>query len=94
MSEPIKSGDTCLVVAGFGQKHSPNVGLTVKVGSAQGEHSRFGRVWRCSGDGIKQMGDGGGYVVTNWADFPAAWLQKIEPPTGPAKTKTKELEHG
>lgn len=92
MSEPIKSGDTCLVIGGLGRSKSPNIGKTVKVASAQGEHSQYGRVWRCSGDGVCQLGDAGNYVVTGWADFPAAWLQKIGPDTKGKTTATdKEI---
>ena len=81
MKEPIKAGDDCLVIGGLGQKKSPNLGLRVKALSIRGEHSRFGRVWRCEGAGVKQMTDAGSYVDTGWADFPTDWLQKIKPET-------------
>ena len=84
MNEPIKTGDPCRVIQGFAQGKSPNVGLTVTVGAAQGEHSRFGRVVRITGEGIKQMDDAGNFVTTGWADIPVAWLEKIDP----VKTKT------
>lgn len=77
MSEPIKAGDRCIVVQGLGCGKSPNVGLTVTAGQLQGEHSKYGRVWRCHGKGIKQLADHGGYVDCGWADFPAAWLRKL-----------------
>ena len=77
MTEPIKAGDRCLVVDGLGRGKPPNIGLTVTVNSLQGEHSVHGRVWRCSGAGIQQLTDGGGYAVTGWADFPQSWLQKL-----------------
>ena len=92
MSEPIKKGDICLVITGLGRHKSPNVGLLVNVESLQGEHSEHGRVWRCSGAGIKQLGDSGEYIITHWADFPANWLQKLEGPK--IKPKEREVEHG
>ena len=50
MQEPIKSGDLCEVVSGsFGEK-SPNVGKRVTVINLVGEHSEFGRIWRCAGN--------------------------------------------
>ena len=79
MTEPIKTGDTCRVIRGFAQSKSPNVGLTVTVGAAQGEHSRFGRVVRITGEGIKQLDDSGQFITTGWADIPVAWLEKIDP---------------
>lgn len=80
MSAPLQAGDTAVVINGMGAAKSHNVGKTVKVLSLQGEHSRLGRVWRREGAGIQQLSDAGGYVTTGWADFPAAWLQKVDPP--------------
>lgn len=79
MSEPIKAGDLCEVVGGLGRGRSPNLGLTVVAKSLQGEHSAYGRVWRCEGQGVCQLSDTGSYIKTGWADFPVAWLRKIEP---------------
>lgn len=92
MTQPIKSGDRCLVTRGLGQGKSPNVGLYVVVGTLQGEHSQFGRVWRCSGAGIKQLGDAGNYIETGWADFPADWLQKQDPDNVNDKEKSTTHE--
>ncbi len=80
MSEPIKAGDACEVIGGLGGQASPNLGLRVKVISLQGEHSRFGRVWRCHGEGLMQLHDSGSYVRTDEADLAASWLRKIDPP--------------
>jgi len=90
MNEPIKSGDDCLVIGGLGQHKSPNIGKRVKVGQHQGEHSRHGRIYRCTGDGVVQLSDGGGYVVTGWADFPVSWLRKADPE--PPKVEAAERE--
>ena len=92
MSAPIQAGDQCRVIAGLGRSKSPNVGLHVTVRSLQGEHSVHGRVWRCEGQGVQQLNDGGGYDATGWADFPAAWLIKAEaPPLSTTTTTTKEV---
>ena len=93
MTRPISAGDVCIVIAGLSRSKSPNKGLVVTVRSLRGEHRLHGRVWRCEGAGVQQLTDGGGYQVTGWADFAAAWLQRIDPPKPPAKTRTKQLEH-
>lgn len=82
MKAPIKTGDICKVIGGLGQHKSPNLGLTVTVGQSRGDHSLFGRVWRCQGEGVKQLTDGGGYQETGWADFPVTWLEKVDPDAG------------
>lgn len=91
MKQPIKSGDMAVVITGLGREKSPNIGLTVGVLKRQGEHSQFGTVWRCAGEGLKQLTDGGGYQQTDWADIPASWLQKIEPDSK-STAHSKELE--
>ena len=79
MSTPIQSGDLCEVIGGLGREKSPNIGLTVRVVSLQGEHSQHGRIWRCEGPGVQQLTDAGTYTMTGAADFAAVWLRKIEP---------------
>jgi hypothetical protein len=97
MSQPIKAGDVCRVIGGLGRGKSPNLGKTVTVGMRQygalgGDHSKYGPVHRCTGDGVCQLGDGGEYVVTGWADFPIAWLEKIDPiKTSQSESKTAEI---
>ena len=81
MKKPIKSGDVCEVIGGLGRSKSPNLGLDVTVKSLQGEHSQYGRIWRCEHPKLQQLGDGGGYITTGWADMAQSWLRKIEPPT-------------
>jgi hypothetical protein len=88
MSEPIKAGDLAEVIDGAYRAKSPNIGKRVKVVSAQGEHSKLGRVWRCTGDNLMQF-DGS---RSSWADFPAIWLKKIEPDAPPPKATTTEKE--
>lgn len=79
-TEPIKAGDLCEVISGMGRERSPNLGLRVKATVMRGEHSKFGRVWRCTGEGVLQLHpDSGEYIVTGWADFPVTWLRKLPP---------------
>lgn len=78
-AQPIQSGDDAIVVGGLARHKSPNLGLRVRVASLQGEHSQHGRIWRCTGAGVKQLQDNGEYVVTGEADFATDWLQKIPP---------------
>ena len=92
MTRPISAGDVCVVVGALGRSKSPNIGRQVTVSSAQGEHSHFGRIWRCEGAGIQQLADSGGYVTTGWADFAADWLQRIDPENlSDSATKHKEI---
>ena len=92
MKEPIKAGDNCEVIQGLGRGKSPNIGKIVKVLSHQGEHSVHGRIWRCEGD-LVIFDDMGAFIKSNWADFPQAWLRKIEPdtPEGKSIEEKKEL---
>lgn len=89
--EPIKAGDNAIIVAGFSRHKSPNIGKTVKVISLVGDHSQYGRTWRCTGDIIYQMDDSGNFVNVGWADIPAAWLQKMPPSTPPAKAIEQDV---
>jgi hypothetical protein len=90
MKEPIKTGDLCEVVGGLGQGKSPNAGKMVTVVKMKGEHSKFGIVWQCEGDGVVQLGETGNYLPTGWADFPVAWLRKIHPPSSSGSTSTEK----
>ena len=91
MRQPIQAGDVCEVVGGLGQGKSPNLGLRVKVVALRGEHSRHGRIWACTGDGVCQLSDGGTYVVTGAADFAADWLRKLPADAPPAKAVEREI---
>jgi len=84
MKEPIKKGDECIVVDGVLNKDSPNMGKAVTVASLQGEHSVYGRIWRCTAnDLITEYG-----VRGIAADFAVSWLEKI-PPTALPKEERK-----
>lgn len=95
MNEPIKAGDLCEVVGGLGRSKSPNIGLRVTVkhrvyGNLGMDHTQYGRVVRCEGKGIMQLSEAGTYIETGWADFPVAWLRKINPPPEPPKAVTRD----
>lgn len=81
MNSPIKTGDLCEVIDGLHGKHSPNIGLIVRVRAYVGDHSQFGRIWRCSAE-YAVLGQAGVNVPPGEADFAQSWLRKIEPPTG------------
>ena len=76
MSEPIKSGDIAVIVAGALGDKGPNIGKTVTVGTLRGEHSKYGRIWAVSGENlVTEYG-----AVGSSLDCAAIWLRKIEPP--------------
>ena len=88
--EPIKAGDQCKVIDGTLKSKSPNVGKTVAVVSIQGDHSRLGRIWRCTGESLEQF-DGS---IDTWADFPAVWLKKMPKAKGKDASKALERTNG
>lgn len=89
--EPIKAGDLAEVIDGMQGKQSPNLGLIVQVKSLAGEHSFYGRIWRCEAEyGIR--GQEGSNVPGGLMDFAQTWLRKIQPPPTPLKSQTKTLE--
>lgn len=99
MTEPIKAGDTCIVIGGASGSHDEaNRGRRVIVLSAQGEHSRFGRIWRCrTQDGLPLKIIHGifvneGSVGVNEGDFAASWLQKADPQVPGQSTTQKDWE--
>lgn len=88
MSEPIKSGDMAEVVEGVLGKQSPNLGKVVRVEQFRGEHSKYGRVWRVSGDDlVTELG-----VRSGMFDCAQSWLRKIEPPANIQPTKKAKKE--
>lgn len=76
MQQPIKTGDRCEVIDGaLGEGSGPNVGKEVSVGKFMGEHSQWGRIWRCHGENIvTEYG-----ALGSEADFAACWLRKLDP---------------
>lgn len=87
MSEPIKSGDLCEVIDGLQGRDSPNLGLIVRVSSCVGEHSKFGRIWRCQAE-YGERGQEGANVPPGMLDFAQSWLRKLPPePTPPNAVK-------
>jgi hypothetical protein len=92
MTEPIKAGDLAEVVWGLQGEKSPNLGLIVKVVALAGEHSFYGRIWRCDAE-YATRGQPGVEVPGGMTDFAQSWLRKIDPPAGPEVTRTKEVDH-
>lgn len=97
MTEPIKAGDDCVVVGGaLGARKQPNQGREVVVMSLRGEHSEFGRIWRCrSKDGlpfVRQDPYAHQGVPADQADFAASWLQKPDAPPAAPTTTVRDLE--
>ncbi|MES2973384.1 MAG: hypothetical protein V4757_07235 [Pseudomonadota bacterium] len=80
MTEPITSSDRCEVVDGLLGKNSPNIGLVVIARQYMGDHSRFGRMWRCETEHAVN-----GYLgmecdcPPGMQDFAQAWLRKLPP---------------
>lgn len=86
MTEPIKSGDVCLVVGGVFGADSPNIGKQVTVHGLRGEHSIYGRIWLCAGkDLVSEYGARG-----NHAEFAGCWLQKLDPQVIEAQERQQE----
>jgi len=97
MKEPLKAGDVCKVVGGQGRGKSPNLGKTVTIvhrvyGDHGADHSRYGPIYSCSGTGVMQLSDAGGYITTGQADFAGDWLERINPDALPLEGKVITLE--
>lgn len=77
----IYAGVLCRVIGGT---DNLNIGKIVKVISNQGEHSKLGRIWRCT---IVE-----GFLITEYggvgmaADFAQDWLEPLPPVTAPVKS--------
>ena len=85
MNEPIKAGDSAIIIRGALADKSPNIGKQVTVGKLKGEHTQYGRVWVVYGEQlITEYG-----VVGTQLDCPAAWLQKT--PALRVKDKQKKV---
>lgn len=87
--EPIKAGDLCEVVDGATGKSSPNLGLIVRVLSYAGDHSKFGRIWRCEAE-YAELNQPGVDTPPGTADFAQTWLRKIQDPK-PQAADRREL---
>ena len=89
--EPIKAGDLCEVIDGLNGKASPNIGLVVRVVSYVGDHSQFGRIWRCEAE-YAERGQKGRDVPVGMADFAQSWLRKLPPEAKPPEAVKTEDE--
>lgn len=84
----IKAGDLAEVIGGMNGTASPNLGLIVRVLEFRGEHSQYGRIWRCEAE-YAERGQPGLNVPDGTADFAQDWLRKIEPPKQSITDKTE-----
>ena len=70
----IYSGQLCKVIGGI---DGLNIGKTVCVASLQGEHSKLGRIWRCTAVDCTLVTEYGAVGIS--ADFAQDWLEPIPP---------------
>ncbi|WP_343638987.1 hypothetical protein [Roseateles sp.] len=87
----IKKDDLCEVIGGMRGKESPNVGLVVRVIEFRGEHSQFGRIWRCEAE-YAELGQPGVGCPPGQADFAQDWLRKLPPDAKPPEQVKTERE--
>jgi len=84
--KPLAKGDRAHIIAGALGDKGPNIGKAVTVGMRQGEHSKYGVIWRVHGEGLTSEYGATGAEL----DCAAAWLRRIEPPPLPATTRDRE----
>ena len=70
----ISAGVICKVIGGV---DGLNIGKTVKVASLQGEHSQYGRIWRCTAQDCQLVTEYGAIGIS--ADFAQSWLEPMRP---------------
>lgn len=92
MNEPIKAGDRCEVIDGLQGKDSPNIGLIVIPRQYVGDHSKFGRIWRCEAEYSERGQIGTDKVPPGMADFAQSWLRKLPPDKTPDQGVTTDRE--
>lgn len=81
----IYAGVLCKVIGGT---DGLNLGKVVRVASLQGEHSKLGRIWRCTAEGGDLITEYG--AVGSTADFAQDWLEPIPPiATKPSQQKAE-----
>lgn len=74
----VEKGVLCKVVGGV---DGLNLGKLVRVASLQGEHSKYGRIWRCTTEGDPLVTEYGAVGIS--ADFAQDWLEPAPPITAP-----------
>jgi hypothetical protein len=70
----IYKGVICEVIGGT---DNLNIGKTVTVASLQGDHSKYGRIWRCTANNCQLITEYGAVGIS--ADFAQDWLKPIPP---------------
>lgn len=79
----ISAGVVCKVIGGV---DGLNIGKIVKVASFQGDHSKYGRIWRCTAQDCSLITEYGGVGIA--ADFAQDWLEPLPPVmSAPAQAK-------
>lgn len=87
----INAGYLCKVIDGMNGSESPNIGLIVRVVSFVGEHSKYGRIWRCKAENAEIGQVPTDKVLPGHADFAQSWLRKLPPAM--MKPKQKVIEN-
>lgn len=82
----IYAGVLCRVIGGT---DNLNIGKIVRVISNQGEHSKLGRIWRCTAVEGNLITEYGG--VGTGADFAQDWLEPLPPVVTPAKQREETI---
>jgi len=70
----VQAGVLCRVIGGT---DGLNVGKHVRVASLRGEHSKLGRIWRCTAVDCTLVTEYGAVGIA--ADFAQSWLEPIPP---------------
>lgn len=70
----VETGVLCMVIGGT---DGINIGKTVRVASLRGEHSVYGRIWRCTAVDCQLITEYGAVGIA--ADFAQSWLMPIPP---------------
>ena len=91
MTKPLGKGDVCEVINAVMRGKSTNIGKIVTIESFQGEHSQLGRIWRCSGKDLTAYNQEEPGTM-GFADFPAEWLKRIDPPPVAPKIVERDVE--
>lgn len=91
MIKPIEAGDLCQVIDGMNGQDSPNIGLIVTVIKFVGDHSQFGRMWRCEAE-FGEAGQELAGVPGDQLDFAQTWLKKLPKKPLPPKEMVIDKE--
>lgn len=92
MAAPITAGCLAEVIDGTLGAASPNLGLMVRVLAYVGDHSRFGRIWRCEAE-YAERAQNPEKIPAGQVDFAQDWLRRVdEPPKVDTAQRERERE--